>query len=999
MKKTIQTIVLAALCLNFPASAQQKNPPPSSKQSLVKGKVISLKTREPLEGAAIQNINTALTLFTDKHGEFPLDLPAGRYRLAVFLENYQTEYLEIRMPLKEPLVIELEPKDNNLNEVQIIGYGETTKRLNTGSISTMTAKQIENQPVTNVLSALSGQMPGVYVQTTNGLPGGNINIQIRGKGSIAAGTNPLYIIDGVPFPGSSLVSNSPLGGEGIVGEISPLNSINPSDIESINVLKDADATAIYGSRGANGVVLITTKKAKVGSVQTDVNIAQGFSQVASMPKLLGLDDYLNIRREAFKNDGLIPSSDPTSYSYAPDLTLWDNKTSTNWAKYVMGHTARTTAINATVSGGTMENRFSIGANYRNETSVMMGDNDYKRGGTRLSLEHHSADERFSIQSSLSYTKEENKGVNPREAFSSFVLLPPNFPLRDPNGNLNWALGYNPLAAIQNTSQTKVENILSNTTIGYEILQGLHIKANIGLNTLGMTQVMVNPKSARNPNAAPVSYTYFGNTANRSIIVEPQLDYTLKIRKSAIGILVGGTWQNSTKENHLITATNFNSESMLEDMSSAGQLNANYTDLVYKYVSVFSRITYNADDKYLLNLSARRDGSSRFGANNQFGNFGAIGAAWVFSNEKWAAEYLSFINYAKLRASYGITGNDQITDDQFLSTYRSSGLIYQGNAGLMPARIANEDFKWESNKKLEVGLEASLFKERLRFTINHFENISGNQLVNYTLPLMTGFDSYQANLPAKVKNSGWEVELNTNNIRKERFVWTTNFNITLLKNRLLSFPDLATSSYSNFLTVGESTLRATGFKYLGADPLSGAPLYALKNGGSSSYPDFENYYTTIGDKSPAYYGGLGNSFSYKGFGLDVFAQFAKQFLFGSLTSPGTLTNNFALAAGRWQKEGEVTDIPKASTFRDFYYGLSSANFFKASYLRLKNIQLSYRLPDSWLKRNKLNRLRINLQVQNLLTFWNRNAALYDPESGADANIPPLKSFVLGIQLGL
>ncbi|MDN3584562.1 SusC/RagA family TonB-linked outer membrane protein [Mucilaginibacter flavus] len=996
MKKKILYSVLALLCPIFVVTAQT---PTAGYSSIINGIVVD-ELEKPLPMATIKIHSSNTVSLTGVDGKFILNIAENTTdTLIVSFIGYQTTKLPINGTIPLPLTIHLKAETGSLNEVQIIGYGTTTKRLNTGSVSTITSKDIEQQPVTNVLSALSGKAPGVYVQTNNGLPGGDIAIQIRGPGSLTAGTNPLYIIDGVPYLSSSLVANSALG-SGINGAISPLNSINPGDIESISILKDADATAIYGSRGANGVVLITTKKGANGKIKTDFNLYEGVAKVANFPKLLNLTDYLAIRKEAFINDGLIPSSNPLSPSYAPDLTIWDTQKSTDWAKYILGGTGHITNVQTSISGGDAQSNFDIGANYRTESSVLPGTNQYQRGGVHMSLQHTSQDGKFNISMSTSYTQDNNNLVNPAIALSSDILLPPDFPIYNPDGTLNFLNGNNPLASVKNTSHIETENIITNALIGYKILPGLQIKLSTGLNNLSMKQVMVNPKAAVDPQYQPVSYTIFGSNSNKSFLLEPQLVYNLQMNKSKFDLLFGGTWQETQTKSETIFATNFNSESLLENLASAATLHPSNADIDYKYVSVFGRITYNFDDRYIINASVRRDGSSRFGPGNQFGNFGAVGIGWLFSNEHFIKNNLNWLSYGKLRGSFGITGNDQISDYQYLSTYQSSNNVYQNVNGLAPTKIANANFRWESNKKLDAGLEIGLLKDRILLTTDYFENRSGNQLVNYALPYLTGFNSYEANIPAVIKNTGWEIQLLTKNIVGQHFRWSTNFNITTTKNRLVNFPGLANSGYANIYIVGESISRAYGFKYAGADPQTGVSLYQLTGGGTSSNPSFDNFYKTIGDNNPSLYGGISNAFTYKNFQLDFSGQFAKHSLAGGILPPGSLSNDFALALSRWQAAGNVTNVPKATTsFNDFYYTLSSANFFKANYFRLKNVSLSYTFPTDWLKNNKLTALRIYAQAENLLTIWDRNAALYDPESGASANVQPMRTITLGIQITL
>jgi TonB-linked SusC/RagA family outer membrane protein len=850
------------------------------------------------------------------------------------------------------------------------------------------------------LSALSGRAAGVFVQTTNGLPGGGINIQIRGKGSIAAGTDPLYIIDGVPFSSSIIASNNALAASAINGAVSPLNSLNPDDIESISILKDADATAIYGSRGANGVVLVTTKRGKPGKTSVSVNLANGISQVANLPRLLNTHQYLDIRREAYKNDGAPPSSDPDDGNYAPDLMVWDTSKTTDWRKYLLGRTGHITDVQGTVSGGNQNTNFVVGGNFHSETTVLPGDNLYQRAGIHTGLQHTSENHKFYIQFSTSYTSDKNQLSNIASNFTGDLLLPPDFPLYEASGLYNYYLGWNPLADLSAISKTNTDNLLINSLAKYSIARGLDLKVSAGYNKIGVDQVMTYPTNSQYQGST--NFTNFGNNTNENIIVEPQLAYHKEFGKSVLDLLTGGTYQNSVKKSEFIQAGNFSSDLLLNNIGAATTFSVSNYNISYKYVSLFARANYNFDEKYIFNVSVRRDGSSRFGPGNQFGNFGAIGAAWLFSREDWFKQNFSFISYGKFRGSYGITGNDQITDYQYLSAYGSSGYTYQGVSGIQPSRIANANFHWEATRKLEFAVELGFLKDKILLNVDRYRNRTDDQLVTYAIPYLTGFNAYQANLPAVVQNSGWEFEISTKNLSSNVFSWATTFNLTIPKNELLSFQNLATSSYAKTLVTGEPITRVYGYKFTGLDP-TGVPLFQTQSNGVSPNPSSAtDQFFTLGKGSPDFYGGIGNIFTYHQWELDIFGQFVRQFGMGGLTyTPGILTNNFAIVNKRWQNAGDRTDIPRSSNSYDYYsaYSLSSANFFNTSYFRIKNISLSYALPAEWLKKSRIQQLRIYLHAQNPFSFWNKNVPVYDPEAGTGTNIPPMKTLVAGIQITL
>lgn len=933
-------------------------------------------------------------------GDFIVQSPADTGTLRISFVGYQSETVHFT-PETHALTIRLRAETGTINEVQVIGYGSTTKRLNTGSVATLTSADIEKQPITNVLSALSGRMAGVYVQTANGLPGGNVTIQVRGTGSITAGNNPLYIIDGVPFSATvgTLDANSTLSAGAISGVISPLNSINPSDIASISILKDADATAIYGSRGANGVVLITTKKGKAGKTKVSASVEEGLTQAANIPRLLTIAQYKAIRNAAYANAGETPSGDPNSDNYAPDLTTWGGQ-NTNWAKYFLGGTGKVNNDQLTVSGGNTNTNFTVSSNYHSEKNYLPGDNFYDRGGVHTSLQHTSANGKFYLQFANSLTLDHNLMANPAADIAYLIMLAPNYPVDDPYGNYNWYSGANPAAESLATAETSTDNLVTDLLLRYTVIKDLAMKISAGYNKINVNQTQINPDASLYPGST--NYTNFGKNDNQSFIIEPQLTYDLQFQGSTLNLLAGGTYQNSTSQGETLTGYGFSSEELMNDLASASYytLGNNYTQ--YKYVSVFGRATYDIAEKYIVNATIRRDGSSRFGPDEQFGNFWSVGGAWIWSDEKLIKKELPFLSFGKLRSSYGLTGNDQIADYQYLSAYGNSYTPYQGIAGLAPARIANPDFHWEATKKFDAALDLGFFKNRILLNIDYYRELTNDQLVAYNIPSITGFTSYEANLPAVVQNTGWEFELNTKNMQKDNFSWSTTLNLTLPRNELKSFPGLASSSYANTLVVGQDITRVYGYNFVGLDN-SGSSLYQSVSGTPTHTPNSatDGYYT-LGKKTPVLYGGVGNTLTYKSFSLDIFGQFANQSAFGNIIyTPGSRGNGYIIYENRWTAADTHTRIPAASMRNDFYYHLSSANYFNASYFRVKNIALSYELPKAVLQALKMDNGRIYFQAQNLLTFWNSKIPMIDPETGpltggAADSLPPSKTFVLGIQ---
>jgi TonB-linked SusC/RagA family outer membrane protein len=984
MKKTIQLIVLAMLCLNLGLKAQDK--------TSLSGKVTD-RQLQPLPGVTLKIKNTSIAATTNSRGEFSISSTQQQGSLQISSMGYKTTELNFKGTTSN-LNIQLLEEQNDLDEIQIIGYGQTTKRLNTGSVSSISAKQIEQQPVTNVLSALSGRMPGVFVQTTNGLPGGNINIQIRGKGSLLAGTNPLYIIDGVPYDGAAPNAfNTSQATSNIAGHISPLNNISPSDIETITVLKDADATSIYGSRGSNGVVLITTKRAKSGDSKLHVNVQTGLSTIAQKPKLLSLTDYLQMRWEAFANDNKTPSSDPTSPNYAPDLTLWSQTEGRDWVDYIYGNNANFSDVQAKLSGGAGQTTFSVNGNYRKESAILRGHNDFNRYSLFSQLQHRSTNQKLNLSLSNQLSQQSADFANAVLNIAGNIFMAPNYPLYLPDGSANWYAATNIDGELNNRSKTLTDNNISSLYLSYDILPALSFKINAGYTKTTYRQTLLFPTAGLYPGTT--NYSMFASNLSESLILEPQLHYQLKFKHSSFSFLLGATYQNRNTSNQSLNVSGFRQESLLENMASAATVDSRSNpSLQYKYASVFGRATYSLMDNYVLNATLRRDASSKFGPGNRQGNFGSLGAAWIFSNNTWLQHAIPVLSYGKLRASYGSTGNDQISDYQYLSTYSSpSGANYQDIGILKPNRISNADFHWETTLKIDVGIELGFLKDRISLAADYYRNRSLDQLVQYTLPQITGFASYQANLPAVIENSGWEMSLHAKPIDKSGFSWSSNLNFTLPKNKLLSFQDFSKSTYANVYEIGYDITRIKGNRYLGIDAATGKAQYAGIDGEVAAKP-YNNF--TLGKATPDWYGGFGNSFRYKGIELNVFTQFVKQAGTGRLYySPGVYVyNNFDMMKDSW----------KASTIADPNMRSSSFNVFDTSYLRLKTVSLAYDFSGGLLRSLKIDNLRLYLDGQNLLTLQHQNIAVLDVESGGTStglykNVPPVKTFIMGLQFTL
>lgn len=951
----------------------------------------------PVTGAAVQVQNQGKGTVTDENGRFQLKHNGSDITLVVSSIGYQSQNVLVQNAGPLEIVLQEAANAARLDEVVVIGYGTTTQRRNTGSVSTVDSKTIARQPVADPLGSLQGLVPGLMITSGNGMPGSNFTVRLRGANSINADNNvPLYVVDGVPY------LNAPLNQfTAANGTQSPLASINPNDIERIDVLKDADATAIYGSRGSNGVILITTKKGSTGATKVSFDVYTGASTVTHRVPMLNTQQYLAMRRQAFKNDGVVPDQDN-----APDLTLWDTTAHTDWQKVLIGNTAHVTQATASVSGGSQQTHFLLSGTYRHESTVQANSQGYSRGSLHLNIDHTSQNGKFNVSTLINYSADRDQSI-PTD-LTQYYYLAPNYPVYDSSGKFYWyGNEQNPMAYLKSTNESKTDNLIGNVSARYTVLPGLNLKARLGYTNTNMHQVQTYPTAAFNPASGSPNMGYYGDNRVRGYIAEPQADYTKKISQGTLQVMAGGTWQQSLTEGQYLYGTDYSSDALLDNVKAASSVTVrNYNYVEYRYQSLFGRVNYNWQEKYLVNASIRRDGSSKFGPGKRFGTFSAVGAAWIFSNESWVKNNLHFLSFGKLRGSYGTTGSQGIPDYAYLDSWSPTNFPYGGSSSLYPTRLFNPDYSWELTRKLEGGLELGFLQDRILLTADYYYNRSGNQLVGQTLSPQTGFGSIVANLPATVQNTGWEFSLNTVNVRQAKFSWNSAFNITIAKNKLVAYPGLEGSADQYKYVIGQPLNIVQGFHFTGINPATGVPQFKDVNGdGTIADPDD---YVVLGKTDPVFYGGFQNSLTYKDFQLSFLFQFVKQdgpqLNYGYLsTSYGSMANKDLSALNRWQQPGDVTNIPGASrtpgspTYDNYtsFYRLSDAQWGDASYIRLKNISLTYDLAR-FTKKWKVPACSVYFQAQNVFTITKYKG--FDPETQGYA-LPPLKTFTAGIRFSL
>ncbi len=959
----------------------------------------------PLPGATIKVKNTNIATIANTNGEFDLKGIDENAILSIFFVGYEPKEIMASANVGK---IALTIATSKLDEVRInAGYYSVTDRERTGSISKVTAETIAEQPVNNPLMALVGNVPGLQITQTTGVPGGAFSVQIRGRNSINNGNDPLYIIDGVVYPSTRISGGNTSNILGSTGA-NPLSLINSGDIESIELLKDADATAIYGSRGASGVILITTKKGKPGNNKVTASISQGFSQVAHRVNLLNTDQYIAMRKEAFKNDGLTPTA--TDY----DINgTWDSNKYTDWQKELIGSNAPNTNASVSVSGGSEKSNYLLSGNYYHEGTVFPGNFGFKRVSFLSSINLGSASDRLNASFTVTYnhTESNQPGTDP----TLNIFMPPNLPdPYDQYGKLTWSnntVYLNPMAQLLQTNYAGTDNLVGNLTLSYRILKGLVFKTSLGYTEIKRDELQETPLAIYNPSLGATSanrVSLFGNNYNNSLIVEPMLSYHSKLGPGNLDALAGMTVQSNNYQITTIQGSGFNSDDLMDVIGSAALVTTNQNLFSqYRYTAAYARLNYDLDGKYILNLTGRRDGSSRFGADRQFANFGAAGAAWIFSDEKFIQENLTFLSFGKLRASYGITGNDQISDYGYLQLYNNGG-TYQGVSTLTPSTAAaNANFGWETNRKMEAAIQLGFLKDKINLEVAFYRNRSSNQLLFQTLPLSTGLGGVNANLPGEVQNTGLELNSNFKIIATKDWKWTIGLNLTIPKNKLLAYPGLETSSNATVYRVGQPLSILEAYNVT-VSPQTG--LYVIEDKNNSGTVDAADRYLTefIGQR---YYGGWQNSVKYKQFNLDFNFFFTKQnslsyMTVESRTPGGWLTSNqvvnqFSDVLSRWQQPGDqslvqkFTTISANNTLNTNVKSMSNFSVVDASYIRLRNVSLGYSLPKKWLSVLNISSGAINIQGENIFTLTKYIGL--DPETTQGLHLPPLRTITMGLNL--
>ena len=1060
MKKNTKLILwISILFISIGINAQNTEP---NIQSKLNGTIVDQISNQPIIGASVNIKGTTHGVETDIDGKFYFQ--TGQkfpYTLVINYIGYNSKEIVVD---GSPVVIKLTEQVEKLDEIVVVGYGTSAKKTFTGSTSKIDAQQIANRPAQSFDQLLGGQASGLNIVQPSGSLNSTPVIRIRGINSITSSLYPLVIVDGVTvFTGTA---------GGAIGN-NPLSDINPNDIESIDVLKDASAAAIYGSRAANGVIVITTKKGKKGKVNVNYDVWVSWNKASNLPKLLNAEDYVSIKNEARTNAGLTPG-------FALGQNADGSTIGTNWYD-VAYHTGVSQNHNLSFSGATNSTNYFISTNYSNQEGILRT-NEFVRKGIRLNFEH-KLNNSLTLGTNFSYNNSLNSGPNSGSSTPNSIgssagnavntqyiglqplgrltyILPSNVSVYNPDGSYNinssnGNIGYganSPALGVFNAYNLQTildldKNTSENNTFIGSIYAELEIIKNLKFKTVyGINNFVVENKEFRNPfsgdgfstkGAATNSNTKY----SRSNWTNTLTYATVLDQKHSLKVLLG-------------------QEKNVREIDGWGAIKTGLTDPFFtsyqggfttiapgpsvqtenELLSYFSSIAYDYDKKYLLNLNFRRDGLSALASGNKWGNFGGASIGWNVSEEDFfkSSSIKNVLNAFKVRASYGIVGNSELNDYAALSQYSAGS--YAGVPTLSFSQSGNPDLKWETSKKFDFGINFGLFDNRITVEADYYKNNINDLILNAPQSLSQGIpnNSIAANV-GSLYNKGFELSINANIINDNDFQWNASFNLSTIKNKVTSlggygdiYPTaLSTFGIQNITREGYSVGSIFAVPTTGVNPENGNRVYVNANNEEVQYnaltkaftylngataPAIDNYRDgrIQGPSLPTYYGGLNNNLSYKNFDLTIGLTFSggNKLYNGtrSTLSDQRFFNNGTFIKDRWTTPGQVTDVPKLIYGDSFSGGFSSSNSAyveDGSYLKVKNIILSYRIPvKNELVNKYISSAKVYAQGSNLYTWTKYRGS--DPEisingnsinSGKDQNVPANSVvFTLGLNVG-
>nr|WP_293835894.1 TonB-dependent receptor [uncultured Arsenicibacter sp.] len=970
MKKLLLSSWLLTLFFALPLLAQDIS---------ISGRVTSSDDGAGLPGVSVQIKGSSRGTTTDANGNYKFNVPAGA-RLVFSYIGFTPQ--EVVISNRTALNVVLQASASELNEVVVTGYGNSARRADvTGAVAAVTGKTIENLPMQSVDRALQGRAAGVQVTALSGQPGGALNVRIRGVGSINAGNNPLYVIDGVQ------VSDGGLSGQ---ASSNVLTSLNPNDIESIDILKDAAAAAIYGAQGANGVVVITTKRGHAGRTKFKVSVQDGFTDLLKKLDVLTASEFATLKIENFVNRAIQTNASVDAARTSAITQYGDPSTvqNTDWQDAVFQR-GRLRMYDLSASGGDGKTNFYIAGSYNFQEGQVIK-SDFRRGTLRVNLDHQ-ASPKLKIETSIGLSATRLNGAIADGAFInspffSAALILPNQPIYKADGSFNaplsGAFSYNPVQSVKYETRlgTTVQTV-SNIAVNYEIVKGLRFRSFYGIdyanNMDNNYRDQIVPQFASTGGSATVSnrYTLNWNT-------NQTLNYNRSFGRHNINVLAGAEYRQEVRETVSATGQGFPNGLFTTLAAAARPITTTGTYTTWRIASLLSSANYKFGDKFLATASLRYDGSSRFGANTRWGLFPSASIGYRISEEAFMKN-IPAIRDLKLRAGYGEAGNNLISDFASRALFGLGGQ-YIDLPGIRPSQLGNNNLSWELARTLNVGLDIDLFDGRISAAIDAYRKINDKLLLARPLPNDSGFGSIFENL-GKVENRGLEISLKHVNIDKGGFKWETDWNASFQRNRILQLLP-GQNRIGTTYQVGLPTDINWYPTYAGVNPADGRAMW-LDSLGNLTYTLQTRDSRYQGTPLPKGYGGVTNTFNYKGITLEILfqGQWGSRVLnnngFFMESSASAGWNNLASQLNRWTTPGQITSVaapyeggsvPGSSSIQTF----SSKQIENNSYIRMKTIKIAYDLPNSVTRRIKMDRIQLFAQAVNLLT-WTAYTG-FDPE---------------------
>jgi len=967
MKKHYMLLLLFGLCF-CRLSAQDIT---------VSGTIVSADDGTPLPGVTVVVKGTGHGTTTGIDGKYSIAVPLNGVLVFSYV-GMQTQ--EINVGGRKVIDMKMSDQDIPLGELVVVGYSSTSKKLVSGSIELVNEDDIKNVPIRTIDGVLLGQTAGMTVTPQSGTPGGQNMIKLRGGSSINATNQPLIVIDGIPVI-TGEYSQVGMSGQ----ELNAMTDINPNDIESMTILKDASATSIYGARASNGVILITTKKGSRGKTDVSLNVSYGWQ---TLPK-----------------ERIIPMMNAAEWNEYKGTNV--QGINTDWMDEILV-TAPTANTELSVSSGNDKFRLFISGNYYDQDGVVKG-TSYKRYNGRLNADYKILPN-LTVGGGVGIIYVKNARVEGDATLNgplpNAMSIPAIYPVYSADGSYNEEMFYaNPVAIADNSVNMAYTNRTGgNVYLEYKFLNGFSFTSKFGVDIYNLREHSYDPTTTRQGkkyNGLGIEGTNYASNLTTTNVLQYVGEFS---GKHSLDALIGQSFEKYANRSTYMEGINFPNDE-LQNIASAGTIRAaSATSLDRVLNSYFGQVKYTFRYKYIFSLTARADGSSKFGKNNHYGYFPAGSFAWRMSEEPFLKK-AKWINELKVRAGYGQTGNDGIGDFASLGLY-GAGFNYGGGSGIAPTQLPNPDLKWETTSQTSLGFDLSMVKNRISLNFDLYYNHTKDLLLERPVPSSTGFTSISSNI-GQLENKGLEVVLNTVNI-DGKFTWTTALTYAMNRNKVLSLyedqPIDDMGRGGNRVEVGEPIGIFYGYQCLGVDPTTGNLVYEDINGDGTITSDDR---VKTGDPNPVFTAGITNVFSYQNFELSIFLQG----VYGNDVFDGTLIylesgsgedNQTKRMVDRWKQPGDITQFPRVG---DTY---KSSRFIEdGSFLRVKNITLSYNFRKDWIKKIGMKSAKIYGAVQNLYTFTNYFGM--DPEVnyyGGSSNIiigtdfftyPQSRTFLIGLSL--